>query len=95
MKTKKQINRLRKLNYDLNLYEMETKKRLRKKILNEMVIGTDINNILDITSELWLLNDMQELKDEYAELSYEELFNIIEKKYYKYKKKLIKELKED
>ena len=95
MKTKKQINRLRKLNYDLNLYEMETKKRLRKKILNEMVIGTDINNILDITSELWLLNDMQELKDEYAELSYEELFNIVEKKYYKYKKKLIKELKED
>ena len=94
MKTKKQINRLRKLNYDLNLYEMETKKRLRKKILNEMVIGTDINNILDITSELWLLNDMQELKDEYAELSYEELFNIVEKKYYKYKKKLIKELKE-
>ena len=59
-------------------------KELAQKIKDEMVEGTDTSEIIQITNELYMRRDI--LKGEYMNLEWADLFDVVMKKYHKYKK---------
>jgi len=57
---------------------------LQVQILKEMLVGTEGQEIIEITNGLWAARER--LKDEYSSMEWQELHNIVKQKYEKIKK---------